>query len=299
VVRIDPTQIERAILNLVLNARDALPAGGHITIDVTRLPRRAVTLPHDVDATAAGPGAAPHTGDYIRVRVTDDGIGIPAEIQAHLFEPFVTTKDVGKGTGLGLASVYGIVRQSNGFITVDSAAGRGTTFTMLFPAVAAAEAAADAERRDHAAPHQPGTILLVEDEDAVRAITGAVLRRSGYRVFEAPLPSAACEIFDRHAEQIDLLLTDVVMPEMNGPALAQRLIGRRPSLRTLFISGYADAIRPLEESNQPNLSLLAKPFQASVLVERVQQLIGSAHSAPHRPPLTRSGAARDLNADSR
>ena len=280
VVRIDPMQIERVILNLVLNARDALPAGGHITIDVARVQRDGV--------------------DHVRVRVADDGVGIPPEVRAHLFEPFVTTKDVGKGTGLGLASVYGIVRQSNGFITVDSAAGRGTTFTMLFPAVAAAEAAADAERRDHAAPHQPGTILLVEDEDAVRAITGAVLRRSGYRVFEAPLPSAACEIFDRHAEQIDLLLTDVVMPEMNGPALAQRLIGRRPSLRTLFISGYADAIRPLEESNQPNLSLLAKPFQASVLVERVQQLIGSAHSAPpHRPPLTRSGAARDLNADSR
>jgi len=280
VVRIDPIQIERVLLNLVLNARDALPAGGNITIDVARVPRAGV--------------------DHIRVRVTDDGVGIPPEVRAHLFEPFVTTKDVGKGTGLGLASVYGIVQQSNGFITVDSAAGRGTTFTMFFPAVATAQAAADAHTPVRDGPHTSGTILLVEDEDAVRAITSAVLRRNGYRVFEAALPSAACEIFDRHAEQIDLLLTDVVMPEMNGPALAQRLIGVRPSLRTLFISGYADAIRPLEGSNQPNISLLAKPFQASVLVGRVQQLIGAAHPAPpHRSPLTCSGDPRDLNADPR
>jgi two-component system cell cycle sensor histidine kinase/response regulator CckA len=288
IVRIDPTQIERAILNLVLNARDALPAGGHITVDVARLRGADVTLPHD------GPA---HAGDYVRIRVSDDGVGIPVDAQAHLFEPFFTTKDVGKGTGLGLASVYGIVRQSNGFIGVDSAPGRGSVFTMYFPAVGA-----PAETAVEGAPptaRRGAAILLVEDEDAVRVITAAVLRRSGYRVFEAARPSAACEIFDRHAEDIDLLLTDVVMPEMNGPSLAQRLIGLRPSLRTLFISGYADVFRPLESSHNPNISLLAKPFQASALVDRVVQLIGTAQAADPPPVIPRSGDPRDFNLDLR
>src|SRR5437773_4795658 len=213
--------------------------------------------------------------DYVRLRVIDDGVGISPEAREHLFEPFFTTKAIGKGTGLGLASVYGIVRQSNGFITVDSAPERGTVFTMFFPAAAPT---VDAAAPPPVAARRDATILLVEDEDAVRAITSAVLRRSGYHVLEASLPSAACDIFDRHGGDIDLLLTDVVMPEMNGPALAQRLIGLRPSLRTLFISGYADVARPLEGLTNPNLSLLANPFQASALVERVQQLIGSPHA---------------------
>ena len=144
------------------------------------------------------------------------------------------------------------------------------------------------------------TVLLVEDEDAVRAITSAVLRRSGYRVFEAALPTAACEIFEQRSDEIDLLLTDVVMPEMNGPALAQRLIGVRPSLRTLFISGYPDIVRPVQGPHNPNVSVLAKPFQASALIERVQQLIGRARPAP-QPPAVKppNGDPRDFNADAR
>jgi len=290
IVRIDPTQIERAILNLVLNARDALPAGGHITIDVSRVQHSQVTLPHDIPA---------HAADYIRIGVADDGVGIPPKARAHLFESFFTTKDIGKGTGLGLASVYGIVRQSNGFITVDSAPGLGTVFAMFFPAVEAMATSADAAFAPAATSHPGATVLLVEDEDAVRAITSAVLRRSGYRVFEAGLPSQACEIFERHAAEIDLLLTDVVMPEMNGTALAQRLIGRRPSLRTLFISGYADVVRPLEGSNNPNISLLAKPFQAAALIERVLQLIGRPQIAEPVRASLHSGDSREFNADAR
>jgi two-component system cell cycle sensor histidine kinase/response regulator CckA len=291
IVRIDPMQIERAILNLVLNARDALPAGGHITIDVARMRPPHAELPLD--------GASP-AADYIRIRVADDGVGIPPEVQGHIFEPFFTTKDVGKGTGLGLASVYGIVRQSNGSITVDSAPGRGTIFAMYFPAGAAAAVVGAASAQPVVKEERSATILLVEDEDAVRAVTSAVLRRGGYRVLEAALPSAACEIFDRHADEIDLLLTDVVMPEMNGPALAQRLIGLRPSLRTLFISGYADVVRPMQSANNPNISLLAKPFAASALVERVQQLIGSPQAAERRRrPISNSGDVRDFNADVR
>jgi two-component system, cell cycle sensor histidine kinase and response regulator CckA len=263
VIRIDPTQLEQAILNLVLNARDALPAGGHIRLEVAHVDRSQMEMP---------PDHPPATGDYVRLRVADDGVGISAEARAHLFEPFFTTKEVGKGTGLGLASVYGIVRQSNGLIAVESSPGSGTTFTMHFPSVQRTEP------RRAAAAGLPGavggheSILLVEDEDAVRVIVSAVLRRQGYNVLEASTARHACEIFAEQAEEIGLLLTDVVMPEMNGPALAQRLVGLRPELRVLFISGYADMVMPLEADN-PNVSFLSKPFQASVLTERVRQML--------------------------
>ena len=165
----------------------------------------------------------------MRLRVVDNGVGISPEARAHLFEPFFTTKDVGKGTGLGLASVYGIVRQSNGFIAVESEPGRGHDLHDALSGVRVARRGADAPPASRrAAGRGRETILLVEDEDAVRAIISAVLRRQGYQVLEASTPRAACEIFARARDDIDLLLTDVVMPEMNGPALAQRLIGLRP-----------------------------------------------------------------------
>ena len=264
VVKIDPTQIEQVILNLVLNARDALPQGGSIALAVSRVPRSQVEVPPDFQSTA---------GEYVRLRVSDNGVGIAPAARAHLFEPFFTTKALGKGTGLGLASVYGIVRQSNGFITVDSEPGQGATFTMYFPALrsAAAGTAPAAALVEAAGGHE--TILLVEDEDAVRVIVSAVLRRQGYHVLEAATPRAACDIFARDSPSIDLLLTDVVMPEMNGPALAQRLIADRPELRVLFISGYADMATPIDAEN-PNLGFLSKPFQASVLTARVREMLG-------------------------
>ena len=270
-VKIDPTQIEQVILNLVLNARDALPTGGWIKIAVSCVPRSQVEVPPDFQSTA---------GEYVRLRVSDNGVGIAPEARAHLFEPFFTTKALGKGTGLGLASVYGIVRQSNGFITVDSEPETGTTFTMYFPAV---QAAVVDEARPVAATAPAGgheTILLVEDEDAVRVIVSAVLRRHGYRVLEAATPRAACDIFAREGRLVDLLVTDVVMPEMNGPALAQRLISDRAELRVLFISGYADMATPFDSDN-PNLGFLSKPFQASALAARVREML----SRPGRPGL--------------
>jgi PAS domain S-box-containing protein len=273
VVRVDPTQIEQAILNLVLNARDALPAGGEIRLEVSLVPRSQVEPPPDL---------VWHAGDLVRLRVVDDGVGLSPEARAHLFEPFFTTKEVGKGTGLGLASVYGIVRQSNGFITVESEPGAGTAFTMYFPAAAPADQALVPP------PYgaEPGTghetVLLVEDEESVRVIVSAVLRRRGYTVVEASGARMACEIFaERH--DIDLLLTDVVMPDMNGPALAQRLIGIRPELRVLFISGYADMPTPPGGDN-PNVGFLSKPFQASVLTSRVAQMLarpGHAATGSH------------------
>jgi two-component system, cell cycle sensor histidine kinase and response regulator CckA len=262
VIKIDPTQLEQAIINLVLNARDALPAGGAITLEVAVVPGTQMELPLDQ------PGDG---NEYVRLRVVDNGVGISPEARAHLFEPFFTTKDVGKGTGLGLASVYGIVRQSNGFIAVESEIGAGSVFTMHFPAVpfiADAPAAPPAGRDGEATGD---TVLLVEDEDAVRAIIAAVLRRQGYQVLEASGSVRACELFEEHP-QIALLLTDVVMPTMNGPALAQRLIGLRPELRVLFISGYTDLLISFDSHN-PNIGFLSKPFRASVLTERVHTIL--------------------------
>jgi signal transduction histidine kinase/ActR/RegA family two-component response regulator len=265
-IRIDPTQLEQAILNLVLNARDALPSRGEIRLEVAHVRRSQLDVPPE-QTTAAD--------EYVRLCVMDNGIGISTAVRAHLFEPFFTTKEVGKGTGLGLASVYGIVRQSNGFITVESEQGVGSVFAMHFPAVRdAREVAAGAPTSATTAVGASGqeTILLVEDEDAVRAVVSAVLRRDGYRVLEASRPRAAIEIFAERGSAIDLLLTDVVMPDMNGPALAQRLIGLRPELRVLFISGYADmAAHP--HAGNANVSFLSKPFQASALTGRVRQML--------------------------
>jgi PAS domain S-box-containing protein len=270
-VKIDPTQLEQVILNLVLNARDALPGGGQIRLEVARVRLADVDVPSD-HATRAE--------QYVRLKVIDNGVGIAPEVWPHLFEPFFTTKGIGKGTGLGLASVYGIVRQSNGFISVESEPGRGATFTMHFPLVATREARAPESAAAAPSVTTGGreTILLVEDEDAVRVIVSAVLRRHGYNVLEAASPKRAVEIFEQHGEGIDLLLSDVVMPEMNGPSLAQRLVARRPSLRILFISGYADVASPLDSAG-PNVSFLSKPFQASALAAKVREILSSRPGA--------------------
>jgi PAS domain S-box-containing protein len=276
-IRIDPTQLEQAILNLVLNARDALPSGGEIRLEVAQVRRSQLDMPLEQTSSS---------DDYVRLRVIDNGVGISPAVRAHLFEPFFTTKEVGKGTGLGLASVYGIVRQSNGFITVESEPDAGSVFAMHFPAVR--DASADATTSSTAPPPPtavgaPGqeTILLVEDEDAVRAIVSAVLRRDGYHVLEAARPRVAMEIFSARGGDIDLLLTDVVMPDMNGPTLAQRLIGLRPELRVLFISGYADMAAQPYPGNE-NVGFLSKPFQASALTARVRQMLARGERAQVR-----------------
>jgi two-component system cell cycle sensor histidine kinase/response regulator CckA len=258
VVTIDPHQIEQAILALVLNSRDALPMGGAILVEVAH-----VTLsPDDMPF-----GRRQAAGVYVRLRVVDNGTGIPPDVRGHLFEPFFSTKGQGRGTGLGLASVHGTVHQSGGFIVVDSPVSGGSVFTLYFPAVLP-------EVGDPAPEGQTGRegILLVEDEDSVRVIIGALLRRHGYHVLEAATPRGAQEIFALHADAIDLLLTDVVMPEMNGPALAQRLVSHKATLRILFISGYADAASPAALRG-PHVGFLAKPFQASALTRAVRDVL--------------------------
>jgi len=267
VLMIDSTQLEQVILNLVLNARDALPSGGCIRIDVAVVAGADAHVPPEIAEPAA---------EYVRLRVTDNGVGMAPEVRVHMFEPFFTTKDVGKGTGLGLASVYGIVRQSGGFIAFESEPGEGTTFVMHFP-MAADHVPPAPPRPRPSAPEGSGTVMLVEDEDAVRAIVAAVLRRQGYRVIEAGGAHTACELFETHHHEVNLLITDVVMPEMNGPALAQRLIARRPSLRVLFISGYADLGTHPFAANNPSIGFLSKPFQASQLAARVREMMAPAH----------------------
>ncbi len=257
VVMIDPHQIEHAVLNLVLNSRDALPMGGAIHVDLEHVTLTPDEMPLERHAAA---------GLYVRLRVVDNGTGISSKVRAHLFEPFFTTKEQGKGTGLGLASVHGIVHQSCGFIVVDSPPSGGSIFALYFPATVPAIAAMDESVGNRE------TILLVEDEDSVRAVVGALLRRHGYRVLEAATPREGHDIFVHQVDAIDLLLTDVVMPGMNGPALAQRCVSEKPALRVLFISGYADAAPPSAFVGA-NVGFLGKPFRPSGLTKAVRDLL--------------------------
>jgi signal transduction histidine kinase/CheY-like chemotaxis protein len=264
-VLIDPHEVEQVVLNLVLNARDAMPMGGHIRIDISQV------MLHAGTPAAQSP---PSTGWFVRIAVTDTGTGIAPEVREHLFEPFFTTKDASKGTGMGLASVDGIVRHNRGAITVDTKAGRGSTFSVYFPAVPADFVVPPRLTPDSSTLSRmvSTTILLVEDEDPLRAVVARMLAQAGYRVLDARTPSEACELFNRHREDIALLLTDVVMPEMNGPALAQRLVALRPELRVLFVSGYTEEL-PVLDTPAAKSKFLAKPFTSATLLAAVADLI--------------------------
>jgi two-component system cell cycle sensor histidine kinase/response regulator CckA len=242
-VRLDPSQIEQAVLNLVLNSRDALPNGGQIRIAVER---------------------QHHT---ITLTVTDSGVGMSPEVLAHAFEPFFTTKG-SQGSGLGLASTYGIVHQSNGEISVDSTEGIGTTVTMRFPAVEQQAADGVPDGRTH-----KKTVLLVEDEEPVRRVLRLMLERTGLRVIESASPIEACNVFDEQGARIDILVTDVIMPEMNGPTMAKRFLERRPDLPVLFVSGHANVSSDLLTPENPRIAFLPKPVGATQLAARVRELL--------------------------
>jgi two-component system cell cycle sensor histidine kinase/response regulator CckA len=244
----DVAQIEQVVLNLVVNARDAMPAGGRVSITLA-----------DEDA-------------HVVLAVTDTGDGIPVDVQARIFEPFFTTKEPGKGTGLGLAMVYGIVKQHDGTITVESTPGEGTTFRVRLPRVDALPAADAAP-----APGRPtrgtGTVLLVEDENEVRDLARDILADAGFAVLEAATPGEALRAADRHAGTIDLVVTDVVMPEMSGRELAARLLTRRPGLKVLYISGYNEDAIAQHGVLDPGTTLLAKPFMPDELRRTVAMLL--------------------------
>jgi CheY-like chemotaxis protein len=265
-VHADPGQVEQLILNLAVNARDAIAgrAGGRITIATSNATLR--------DEFAAW-RVAPAPGEYVRLEVRDNGIGMDAATQARIFDPFFTTKPVGHGTGLGLATVYGIAKQSHGYVWVTSAPGEGATFTVYLPRAVERAAVADAE-----VARGPGAtiVLLVEDEDGVRRVACRALELHGFRVIEASNGTQALELAAREPA-IALVLTDVMMPEMLGPALAAELRELRRDLPVLYMSGHAEEVARAGLLD-PSVPFLAKPFTPAQLVAKVRQVLQSSAS---------------------
>ena len=258
-VRADPGQIEQIVMNLAVNARDAMPNGGQLSIETGEV---------ELDEAYARARLEVQAGPHIALTVRDSGVGMDLATQAHLFEPFFTTKPPGKGTGLGLATVYGIVKQSGGHISVESELGTGSMFRIYLPRVQQAVVAPEAKAASVSTAGGSETILLVEDEDVVRAFICESLRALGYNVVEARGGPEALIACNRHSESIDLLLTDVVMPKMNGPELAARLNETRPGVRVLYMSGYDEQARPY-----PIPNCLQKPFTTDQLAGKIRELL--------------------------
>jgi len=263
-VKADPTQIQQVVMNLAANARDAMPRGGRLTLETANV---------DLDATHARQHVGVQPGRYVMLAVTDTGVGIAPDTRAHLFEPFFTTKGPGQGTGLGLATVYGIVKQSDGHIWVYSEPGRGTTFKVYLPRVDATVDPMMPELDLQADTHGHETILLVEDAPAVRALAHDVLTAQGYTVLEAEHGREALRIAKQYAGPIHLLLTDVVMPEMNGRDLVEQLAPIRPSIAIIYMSGYTDTVVVHHGGLDPGAAFLQKPFTPSALVGKIRQLL--------------------------
>jgi two-component system cell cycle sensor histidine kinase/response regulator CckA len=273
-VKADPGQIEQVLMNLVVNARDAMPHGGVLTVETESVEfgenegrRHGIVIP---------------PGEYVMLAVTDNGCGMDAETQSHIFEPFFTTKEQGKGTGLGLATVYGIVKQSGGFIWVLSEPGEGSTFKVYLPA------ARDAAPMAKALPEEPRpaggheTVLLVEDEDVLRDMVREVLTSAGYKVLEAKHGGDALAAAQRHRGSIDLMLTDVVMPRMNGHELAEKLELLHPETRVLFMSGYTGASILQHGIHTADEMFIQKPFNPSALMNKVREILNATHKSALR-----------------
>jgi two-component system cell cycle sensor histidine kinase/response regulator CckA len=260
----DPSQLDQVVLNLAVNARDAMPDGGRLIIETSNAEL-------DDDFVRAHTGARP--GRYVRLRVTDTGVGMDATVRAHLFEPFFTTKGVGRGTGLGLATVYGIVKQSGGFIWVDSAPGRGARFTIDLPWVDAPTVAIAGAGLSARLPKGTETILVVEDEKAVRRLGSEVLASRGYTVLEASHGEEALRVVAEHVGPIDLMVTDVVMPRMNGRELVDRLIPIRPGMKVVYMSGHTDDAVVARGVETAGLTFLHKPFTLDVLARTVRAVL--------------------------
>ncbi len=269
-VKVDQGQLEQVIINLAVNARDAMPDGGALTIRTA-----AITAE---ESTRLGHELMP-AGEYLLIEVIDTGKGIAKENLGKIFEPFFTTKAVGEGTGLGLSTVYGIIKQTGGFIFPESAVGQGATFRIYLPRYR--PTAAEALARDEAAQDKTrdltgkGTLLLVEDEDAVRTFAARALRNKGYTVLEANSGESALKLIERDKTTIDLLISDVVMPNMDGPTLAQHIRQSRPDLRIIFISGYAEEAFRKNPGAPQDTSFLPKPFSLSQLAGKVKEVLGA------------------------
>ena len=269
-VRVDPGQLEQVLVNLAVNARDAMPGGGTLTIDTANV----VLEPEMVGQTDG------RVGRFVRVRVQDTGTGMPKEVADRAFEPFFTTKPKGEGTGLGLATVYGIVAQAGGDVRIYSEPGIGTTFHVLLPATDEPLDSA-AENGAEVAPARGNgeTVLVVEDEPAIREVTHRILARNGYDVLVAGAGAEALILAEQHRGPIDLLITDVVMPRMLGKEVAERLQADRPDVKVLYMSGYARPVLASTGTLDPGVILLEKPFSANALLCAVRQVLDAAAEA--------------------
>jgi two-component system cell cycle sensor histidine kinase/response regulator CckA len=267
---VDPTYIEQAIVNLVVNARDAMPNGGRLSIE---------TANSILDEAYIAQHMEVEPGEYVRLTVSDTGIGMTVEVQAHLFEPFFTTKEQGRGTGLGLATVFGIVKQHGGHIWVYSEVGQGTVFKIYRPRargrVTQESALASKAPLEDQKPGGSETILVVEDNPRVRELGVRILQMHGYQALAAGNGSEALRISSTHQGPIHLLLTDVVMPEMNGKDLARRLQAQRPRLRVLYMSGYDDNVIAHHGVLDEGTAFLPKPFSVDALVQKVRFVLES------------------------
>jgi CheY-like chemotaxis protein len=262
-VTADPGQIEQVLMNLIVNARDAMPDGGTIDIETSNV---------ELDDEYARTHASTQPGPYVLLAVSDTGQGMSRETQTRVFEPFFTTKEKGKGTGLGLSTVYGIVKQSGGSIWMYSEPGRGTTFKIYLPRIDGAVV------DEVVAPAKNGkggneTILLVEDEDGVRQVASRILRRKGYTVIEACNGKEAMRQFGERGREFDLIITDIVMPEMGGLELAQRIREWAPAARILFTSGYTEDAVLRRSFLEPGAEFIEKPFTPARLAERARQVL--------------------------
>jgi two-component system cell cycle sensor histidine kinase/response regulator CckA len=267
-VKADVSQIEQVMMNLAVNARDAMPDGGKLTM------RTANVTAEECQTLLYKPLPV---ADYVLVEVSDTGTGIPKEIVDKIFEPFFTTKETGKGTGLGLSTVYGIVKQTNGYIFVDSIVGQGTTFRIFLPRYVAVDGSIETAVLEALVPAKPaadltghGTILLVEDEEGLRGLNARGLASRGYTVLEAGNGAEAIEVIESRGGKVDLVVSDVVMPEMDGPTLAKELRARNPGLKIIFVSGYAEDAFEKNLPEGSRFDFLAKPFTLKQLVAAVK-----------------------------
>jgi two-component system, cell cycle sensor histidine kinase and response regulator CckA len=264
-VKVDRGQLEQVIMNLAANARDAMPRGGHLNVEIEIV---------QIDCTFAAQHPPMNPGAFVHLSMTDTGIGMNAETKSRIFEPFFTTKERGKGTGLGLATVYGIVKQSGGFVWVDSEVDRGSRFDIYLPEVRSSETKMSKPSLAEQCSGGLETILLVEDEDALRAATGEFMQSLGYTVLTASDGAEAMRICEAHSGSIDLILTDLVMPGITGTELVEMVHSNHPEIRVIYMSGYTDRRIDLD----PEVILLQKPFQLSVLAAKLREVLRPCES---------------------